>query len=428
MPQASKDIAQHLSPPVHQHRTWRHLQRAAVAAHPALNAVTQASFCSLMVPAASVAVWILQHAPRLAARAELHILVANAIEFEALDRGRWFQFIPWLLGRPGLKIRVTLQGSSLSRSLAEAAGAPGDAMPTEDAIERHLRTRAWTAVNPARPADIFTGTLKALTTQIAEGGRHAPDLCVLFAPAFAQPLDTLLSEEGVLPLLRRDVPLALFSTSEAEQLIDLYALEAHGLQPSERDCWPNPWALPTENAERRVVYGKFGWEARFEAVPDTVSPDPFALDELTAALGYVGKGLADLEAPDGPDALLNLGELLGTAPRDSSRDAALDPNTEGAAGGALLRLPKGVAVDLANGAVYQLQDTTALLLEAVPQLPAAVLASVPDDDDTLRRVMWAVRAHREYVSPFVDDVDNALRSQFATLDRASQGAAAAPCI
>jgi hypothetical protein len=391
---------------VHQHRTWRHLQRAAVAAHPGLSAVTQANFCSLMVPAASVAVWILQHAPHLAARAELHILVANAIEFEALDHGRWFQFVPWLLGRPGLRVRVSLQGSSLSRSLAEALDASGDAtMPAEDAIERHLRTRAWSAVSHLRPAEIFRGTLKALTTQVSDGGRRTPDLCVLFAPSFAQPLDTLLTEDGVLPLLRQQVPLAIFSTSEAEQLIDLYALEAHGLQPCERDCWPNPWALPTENAERRVVYGKFGWEARFDAVPEDITPDPIALDELTAALGYVGRRLVDLEGPDGPDAILTLGELLGTAPQDSMHES-----------GALLRLPKGVAIDLSNGAVYQLQDTTALLLDAVPQLPVAVLASVPDVDDPLRRVMWAVRAHREFVAPFVDDVDNALRSQFAQLD------------
>lgn len=51
-------IPPHASPPVHQHRTWRHLQRAAVAAHPQLSAVTQANFCSLMAPAASVAVWM----------------------------------------------------------------------------------------------------------------------------------------------------------------------------------------------------------------------------------------------------------------------------------------------------------------------------------------------------------------------------------
>ena len=400
------------SPPVHQHRTWRHLQRAAVAAHPQLSIVTQANFCSLMVPAASAAVWILQHAPHLAARAELSILVVNAIEFQALDHGRWFQFIPWLLGRPGMQVHVTLQGGALWRSLASADDESGDVAPAEDAIERHLRTRGWSALSDLSPADIFPGTLKELTAQITEGGRRPPDLCVLFAPAFAHHLDTLLTDDGLLPLIRQQVPLALFSPSETEQLIDVYALEAHGLTPRERDCWPNPWALPTVNAERSVVYGKLGWAAEFDAVPRDVVPDLMALHDLNAALDYPGRGSSALDGPEGPDSILNLGESLGAAPRESA--------PEGDQGSALLRLPQSVAVDTSNGAVYQLQDMTALLLDVVPHVPAAALETFPGDDDILRRVMWAVQVHREFVAPFVDDVDQALRSQFAKLSDSSE--------
>ena len=403
-------IAPRASPPVHQHRTWRHLQRAAVAAHPQLSIVTQANFCSLMVPAASVAVWILQHAPHLALRSNLGILVVSAIEFQALDHGRWFQFIPWLLGRPAMRVRVTLQGSALWRSLASAGDESSDAAPAEDAIERHLRTRGWSALSDLSPADIYPGTLKELTARIAEGGRRLPDLCILFAPAFAQHLDTLLTDDGLLPLIRQHVPLALFSPSETEQLIDAYALEAHGLKPRERDCWPNPWALPTKNAERSVVYGKLGWAAEFDAVPRDVVPDLMALHDLSAALDYLGSFAPD--GPEGPDAFLSLGESLGTAPRESA--------PEGDEGSVLLRLPQSLAVDTSNGAVYQLQDVTALLLEVVPHVPATVLETFPGNEDILRRVMWVVNVHREYVSPFVDDVDQALRSQFAKLGDMSE--------
>ncbi len=400
------------SAPVHQHRTWRHLQRAAVAAYPQLSVVTQANFCSLMVPAASVAVWILQHAPRLAARAELSILVVNAIEFQALDRGRWFQFIPWLLGRPGMQVRVTLQGSALCQSLASAVGGRSDVAPlTEDALDRHLRTRGWLAVNDLRPAEIFPGTLMELPANIATGRQPTPDLCVLFSPAFSLHLDTLLADDALLPLVRRQIPLAIFSSSEAEQLVDDYALEAHGLKPRDRECWPNPWALPNETVERSVVYGKMGWAAEFDVVPSSVMPDPMALHDLSAALDYLGLGLA-LDGSDEPDAIMCLGESLGTAPRESAH--------EGDEGSALLRLPQGVAVDTLNGAVYQLQDMTALLLDMVPHVPAAVLETFPGDDDVLQRVMWAVRVHREHVSPFVGDVDDALRSQFAKLSDTSE--------
>ena len=394
------------SPPVHQHRTWRHLQRAAVAATPSLSALTQSGFCSLMVPAASIAVWILQHEPRLASCAELHITLVNAIEFEALDHGRWFQFIPWLLGRPAMQVRVTLQGDAVLGTLTATIPDPSD-----DEIERHLRTRGWTAVGDLRPAEIFPGTLQELSEQVDQGERRSPDLCVMFAPSFAQKAQVLLTDAAILPLLHRRVPLALFSTSETEQLTDVFVLESHGLVPRDRECWPNPWALPADPAhvnERRAVYGKLGWEAKFDALPEALTPDPEALNDLSAALDYVGAGLFEPDELDRSEAILILGESLRTAPRDSAAD--------GDDQGALLRLPRGVAVDTANGAVYQLQDATALLLEAVPQLPAAVLETVPEADDLLRRVMWAVRTHREHVAPFVDDVDNALRSQFAKLD------------
>lgn len=397
------------SPPVHQHRTWRHLQRAAVAAYPQLRAIAQANFCTLMVPAASIALWILQHAPRLADRPELDILIVNAIEFEALDHGRWFQFIPWLLGRSAMRVSVSLMGSDLSRSLASAKGNDCTAPGTNDIVGQHLRTRVWSAVSDLRPADVLPATLKELADTVVQGERRPPDICVLFTPSFVLNLDTLLTEDGLLPLLRRRVPLALFSTSETQQLVDVYTLEAHGLLPRERDYWPNPWALPTESAERGVVYGKLGWAAEFDVVPTNLALDIRRLQELSSALGYLGK---EPMFADCSDAILSMGESLGTAPRDDALGS--DVTSE------LIRLPRGVAVDASNGAVYQLQDLTALLIDAVPPVPAEVLEVRPGDGELLRRVLWAVQVHREHIAPFIEDVDDALRSQFAKLGDSSE--------
>jgi hypothetical protein len=72
-------------PPAHEHRDWRHPQRAAVVAHKQLGNVAQTDFRALFIPAASIAVWFLQHAPHLAQRERLHILVAHAAEYQALD-------------------------------------------------------------------------------------------------------------------------------------------------------------------------------------------------------------------------------------------------------------------------------------------------------------------------------------------------------
>ena len=81
--------------------------------------------------------------------------MVNAIEFLALDHGRWFQFISGLLGQPAMQVRVTLLGSALWCSLASAEGESSDAAPAEDAIERHLRTRGWSALSELSPADLF---------------------------------------------------------------------------------------------------------------------------------------------------------------------------------------------------------------------------------------------------------------------------------
>jgi hypothetical protein len=143
---------------VHEHRTWRHLQRAAVAAHKALAGVPQTNFCALFVPAASIAVWILQRAPHLAQRERLHILVAQATEYQALDSGRWLQFIPWLIGRPSMQLEVSLvgdlglpdTGSPNGPTTSSESGVQADTTASESELrtrlDQRLQSRSSTAV------------------------------------------------------------------------------------------------------------------------------------------------------------------------------------------------------------------------------------------------------------------------------------------
>jgi hypothetical protein len=409
MPTTTTSLSQRTSPPVHQHRDWRHLQRAMIAAHRQLADVTQAQFCALVVPAASIAVWILQHAPHLAQRSHLDVLVAQATEYEALDSGRWMQFIPWLVGRPEMRIDVTLVG----QSLLPADLAANDA--SQDAIDLRHRTHSWTAVRNMAPATLHQGSieswLRAARLAQPERGEHwLPDLCAVFSPTFFLHHEALLHESGLLPLLDQRVPLAFFSTSETEQLVDVYTLEAAGFTLRDRECWPNPWALPTENHERVSVHGKMGWAVEVDAMPSSVVPDASSMRALGAALRYIERGTFDI----GPDAILSLGEAMRTAPPNS---ASVDPDTAGM----LLRLPLGVAVDASNGYVYQLQDVSALLLEAVPKVPQSALDAFPGPDDLLRRALWAVSVHRQFVAPFVQLIDDALLSQFTKLDAVVNG-------
>ncbi|CAN5717368.1 hypothetical protein BH11PSE8_BH11PSE8_30830 [soil metagenome] len=409
-----------VSPPVHQHRTWRHLQRAAVEAHRQLATVTQAQFTALMVPAASIAVWILQQAPQLAQRERLDILIAQCTDFQALDSGRWLQFVPWLLGRPAMQVRFALVGEAMAPSDALAAGALTTGPLSASALEEHLRTHNAAVVRGMVPARLHQGTIAGcLQAAVAgpDGGFSSPDLCVVFSPVLSANHSTLLAEDGLLPLLRRRVPLALFSSSEAEQLVDRYVLDAAGLLPLDPECWPNPWALPLVGSDHTGVHAKMGWAAEFEiateAVPEHPQADPGRLAELAEVLACID------EADDawGADALLSLGEPMRTAP---SRDDAANADADSAAT-VLLRLPHGVAVDAVNGHLYQLQDDAALLLEGIPSVPAAALEAFPEDDQLLQRAMWAVSVHRDHVAPYAQPLDEALRSQFLALDDSTGG-------
>ena len=76
------------SPPVHQHCTWRHLQRNMIATYRELAQITQAKFCALLAPAASIAILATPTCAALAQRSALRILFAQPTEFESLDSDR----------------------------------------------------------------------------------------------------------------------------------------------------------------------------------------------------------------------------------------------------------------------------------------------------------------------------------------------------
>jgi hypothetical protein len=368
--------------------------------------MTRQRFCAHLAPAASIALWILQHAPELAQRNVLHLLIAEAKEYDLLDFGRWLQFIPWMLGRPGMKLEATLACAALPQT---ATGEPGTDRACD--FEHQMRSHSWNVVKLHSPAALHLGSLKSwLDAEQARrvgkdnaDGLYRPDLCAVFTPTFSVNHATLLTDDGLLALLRLHVPLALFSPTEAEQLVDVYTLQASGLILRDADYWPNPWALPTSGPERIGTHAKFGWAAEFDAIPAVVHAEQSQMLALAKTLAYVSEAVA----AGGDDAILSLGEPLRAAPATGAGTGASS---------LLLRLPGEVSVDADNGAVYQLQDSTALLLESIPRVPAESLQSLPGADAMLRRAMWAVDVHSRFVAPHVQKVDEALADQFSMLD------------
>ena len=415
---ANSAVRQAIQPPVHEHRDWRHLQRAAIAAHKQLGNVSQATFCALMVPAASIALWICQHAPHLARQTHLHILVAQATEYEALDSGRWLRFIPWLLGRPEMQLELHIVGAlGLSES-----GMPADESESEvrARLDHRFQSCAWAAVKSMHPAELHVGTVRSWSElgpkPTLTGSARTPDLCAVFSPTLSMSYPALLSEDGLLPLLRAGVPLAFFSSSEASQLVDVYILAAAGIELEEPDAWPNPWALPALPASKREgAFAKMAWSAAASHVAMGAYPDQGLMEELGAVLAYIDVG-AETERFE-QDAVLSLGEPLRAAPL---KEAGADSESASI----LMRLPHDMAVDSRNGHIYQLQDSLALLLDVKP-VPMSIMGAFPGNEHLLLRAIWATAVHRDHVAPYVQDVHAALVSQFSELEQAASGM---PCV
>jgi hypothetical protein len=281
-------------------------------------------------------------------------------------------------------------------------------------LDIQLRSHSWALVKDRAPSEIHLGTVASwlATSEHARGPECTPDLCAIFSPTLAVNRDALLSADELLPLLQRRVPLALFSPTEAEQLLDAHALGLVGLAPRDRESWPNPWALSAAASEKAGAYARMGWAVELDSAPAAVPAGCSSLDALDEALEYV----RDLLEVSGDDALLSLGEPIRATPTRGE-----DVNSASL----LLRLPREVAVDASNGYVYQLQDTTALLLDAVPRVPMPALDAFPGHEDLVARALWSIWMHREHVAPFAQLLDDALRSQFSVLDARDASAEAA---
>ena len=389
-------------PPVLHHRDWRYLQHAVCSEYRSLAAVPRESFSVYFAPAASIALWILQHAPQLARREKLHILIAQAVPLHALDGGRWLQFLPWLLGRPELQVHFTLV---MTDSPVTSNGEP----PLDEAddltcaaTENRLKSKSWPLVRARQQADMHRGTIRSWLEAEPGGIDKHVDLCAMFSPSLVSRYPHLLSEDGILPLLRERVPMAFFSASEADQLVDVYVLAACGMPPRDPECWVNPWALPISDSESSGRHGGIGWAGEFNAIPSAPNPEPALLSTLGEMIAYAQPDMA----VGGVDALLWLGEpIRARQPGDG----------EGEYSGLLWRLPRDVAVDPSNGQVHQIQDGLAFPVDS-PPVPSEALEAFPGNADLLRRAIWATSTHRDHVAPFVQTIDEALQAELVASD------------
>lgn len=217
------------------------------------------ALAGLAAPAA-VALWIRRFHPELAARTSLCFAVVGAVGADSVDDGRWYQFLPWLLGSPEMDVTVHLVGPELISAIGEHAPSrtPRGTVAT-DLFERLPAFRS--AFLYACPVSEFLGQTSAMF-----------DLFVAFNPDLLRYFEEWTQEKELPLLCARGVPVAVTSNSEGRMHADTWALKALGysVQVSfEGGLWRNPFEVLTPED----AWAGYFWEI-------TRGPEPgFAPDD-----------------------------------------------------------------------------------------------------------------------------------------------------
>jgi hypothetical protein len=381
---------------VHQHLTWKRLHQAFINSHRQAAGLSHAQFCALMAPPVGIALWLVQHRPDLVRRERLSLLVAPADEFEALDSGRWLNFIPWLVGQPDLQVQALLIGPKLVNETPT-----GISLRWSEEDLEHLLTSQGAYVVKKLPA------AKLVQDEVWRWAEHlsaAPDVCIVASPALLLQDKTLLHPQALPALVKAGTAVGCFSTSELDQLVDRRVLQSYGWTLHNDDVWPSPFGFSGPQVAIHGAYMHMGWNLEGAQAPDHVEPDTTTLEELRYLLSASAQ---DIEQR-GLDAPLGLGESLLT-----SGDQVL------------LRLPNQFAVEVPSMRLFQVLGLQAHEVTPPFVLPSAEMANFPGDEDLLARALWACRLYHKHIAPNLQSVDDALKSEFAQMDSALTSASQA---
>lgn len=373
--------------PVMRNREWRFLLRELTAAHPQVRSVPNQVLRILLTPVASVAWWLAKFAPEVVEQANkrgsLQVLLPGA-SMEALDEGRWFGFLPWMLGLSGVEARVYLVGDEL---VGGEAGAQSSAGASWSDLQRTGRTQAAQAVTKMRPAEIFHGLLGQWREDVGRDIRV--DACMLFAPGLVSHQETWMTERDLVPLLRTRTPLGFFGYSLMDCLEDQEVLGMFGLTIEQATASANPWRGEHELSSLMGAVAGMAWRCEVASVPETVRLDEEAFEEFQSLMGYLTDEFTDFG--DGDPTLERLG-----ARWEVHRQGSPDETD------AIIVLPKDVGVLESTGELGQVGEEGFRAFDPPMVVPAEVLAARPADSAMMKRVLWAIRTCRDWAGPALD--------------------------
>jgi hypothetical protein len=327
---------------------------------------------AVLMPPVTLALWIRRFMPELADRSSVRIVIAGAAELDGMHEGRWFQLVPYLLGRPQLQLDVTILYQNVSQYPAAVSG-------------------DWLRPVSAR-LDLATESTATLGTWLAKNPDN-PDLLVLFHPGFEYaasggshdgiaPACMWLDESELPAALGRGIPVAVTAFEEIEFEQDRWPFDAYGIKAAP-DTLQNPFVTDKPYALETppMGWGSFLWRidptSGFEPVPDT-HPVREANARLGAFASQYGRGrLVDLWNLGRP---MTLRQYVGGAPAD------------------VIMLDGQFAIDPDNGDILLVSEDAASVdeIDLPVKLDADLVRRYPRNPAFLfERTVWGAEALHE---------------------------------
>jgi len=361
--------------PILRYGTWKYLLRALQDRYKGLLGCSATNLEMLLAPPAGIAWWLATFRPELIGRSRLNILVAGAGSLECMDSGRWFHFLPWMLGRREGSIAVTLVGDEL-------CGGDADSEPMRSVgmsgprLEASLRSRESSMVLGIPSSTIVNGRL-------SDWRRAWPDaqinLSVIFSPGLEEHSDDWFRENELLPILRSGGAVAAMSYSRIDHLHDRYIAGHYGLTLATERTAINPWHLRAPDQDEFGTFGLVAWELTTAAVPAKVRRDKAGWARFKAAQPIL---VAEFKEGGGDAGLERLGQREAIEFSDTGKSEVL------------YRLPFDVVLAESDRSIYQLIDGVVVRAEPDVVLDQSWLDRWPRERG-MERLLWAVEAMAE---------------------------------
>lgn len=386
--------------PVLLHTSWRHLLRSILgsSSHTKFRSFPVEFQQSVLVAPVTLARWIAQVHPELLDRQHLNLVIAGAAKgLDSIDTGRWYQWLPALLGRPAMTVTVTMVGPELIPSKDNESIRTGTS-------RSGILTSAGAEVVSNWPAAEISATSLADWWNARAADSPLPDACFLFHPGFEAYAGSWLSEEqGLIPLMLAGVPVGLCSSCEEELWQEEWLVRKYGCA-MDGQAQTNPFALERDNRKTSGQWAAIIWSLDPILLPATgfvadraqLVRFHLALEQAKPAFSTTGNAI--------------FGFVGGVVPIQ---------NPETGEQARLVGLPAGVMVCLESGQILG-QNTVGSfeLIERIPALALEFLDGYPGDaGHPVDRFIWASELFRGYIEPvFFLEGKSAPNSYFELFD------------